>query len=425
MKHLRWGIAGLLFLATLINYIDRQTLSFVAPVLTTEFKMSAPEYAFVVQAFLVAYASGFLISGHLVDRWGAKKSLSIFIISWSLASVSHVLVSSVAGLALCRFWLGISEAGNFPAATRVVSEWFPPKERGIATGIYAMGAMVGAAITPPLVIWMTLRFGWQFAFVATAMLGFLWLLAWLLFYHTPENHPLLSEAELRYISTSAIRETMHLDKRATWKSLLALPTVRGLAAASFLADSVWFFYLFWLPQYLKAYRGLSLAEIGAIAWLPFLMADIGSLAGGLFSSLMVARGCPPIAARSRALLLFMTLISLPSLWIAFSHSTLMIVVMICLVSFGCLGWMVNLSTLINDMFPAERTGSVKGIERTGSALGGILFTYLVGQLFARGTYLPLFIAMSMLHPLATLLLLYGIRSSRVAPPAADRLIAGV
>lgn len=424
MRHVRWGIGGLLFLATLINYIDRQSLAFVAPVLTAELKMSAPQYAFVVQAFLVAYAVGFLVSGRLVDRWGAKKSLAIFVLSWSLASLSHVLIASVAGLVFCRFWLGISEAGNFPAATRVVSEWFPPKERGIATGVYAMGAMVGATITPPFVIWMTLRFGWQLAFVVTASLGFFWLVVWCLFYHAPERHPLLSQTEFLHITSRIESEASAADRQVSRRGLLKIPVVRSLAMASFLADPVWYFYLFWLPQYLKAYRGLSLSEIGAIAWMPFLMADIGSFAGGLLSSLLISRGLSPVQARTRALLVFMSLVSISSLVIAFSQSTVVIVALICLVSFGCLGWMVNLSTLINDIFPIERTGSVKGIERTGSALGGIVFTYFVGQLLGAGGYLTMFLIMSALHPLATFMIVRRVWSHPLPLTATGRLSVG-
>jgi ACS family hexuronate transporter-like MFS transporter len=405
-----------------MNYVDRQTLSFVAPVLTADLQMSAPQYAFVVQAFLIAYAIGFLISGRLVDRWGPKKSLAIFVISWSLASAAHVLARNVVGLAACRFWLGISEAGNFPAATRVVSEWFPPKERGLATGIYAMGAMVGATVTPPLVIWITLNYSWQTAFLATALLGFVWLLLWLLYYHSPAKHPLLSESELWHI-TGPPGPRPAKNNLNKWTDLLKLPAVRGLAAASFLADPVWYFYLFWLPQYLKADRGLSLAEIGVIAWLPFLMADVGSLCGGLLSGFMISWGLNPVESRTYTLLVFMATVSLSSLCIAFSHSTLVIVIMICLVSFGCIGWMVNLSTLINDIFPVERVGSVKGIERTGSAIGGILFTYLIGQSFGVGAYLPLFITMTFLHPLGTAILIYCIRATKLVSPPVTPLVA--
>ena len=382
IRGLRWYIAALLFLASAINYIDRQALSVAAPLLTKELHIDAIQYSNILQTFLIAYAVMYLGSGFLVDRWGTRISLAVFMAWWSASNMLHAFASNALQLGVFRFLLGVGEPGGFMAAIRVASEWFPPKERALVNGLSNAGASVGAIIAAPLMVWLMLRFGWRSAFVITGALGFVWLAAWL-FFNRPPVKP-IEEPTGKDISKAA---------------LLRYPQTWGLLLARFISDPVWWFYLFWLPKYLVEQRGFSLTKMGMLAWLPYLCADLGSIAGGWMSSWLVQRNWPVLGARRAAMLPCAAVMPL-SVVIAFTPSATVALVLICIVTFAHMAWKTNLVTITNDIYPVRVVGSVSGIVAFGSGLGGTLFTNLTGQMVQHFSYTWIFVLMGFLHPAA-------------------------
>src|SRR5262245_3497570 len=277
IRHLRWYIAALLFASTVINYIDRQVLSIVAPVLTKELRISAIEYSNILQAFLIAYTLMYLGSGVLVDRWGTRVSFAVFMTWWSISNVLHAFARSAMQLGFFRLLLGIGEPGNFMGAIKVTSEWYPAREKAIVNGLVNGGAAVGAVISAPLVAWLTVSYGWRAAFVITGIMGLLWLVPWLFYFRTPERHSRITRQELALIREGRMNQAGH---KMGWRELLRYPQTWGLLISRFLSDPVWWFYLFWLPKYLAERRGFTIVEIGMLAWMPYLAADIGSVGGG-------------------------------------------------------------------------------------------------------------------------------------------------
>jgi ACS family hexuronate transporter-like MFS transporter len=380
----RWWIAALLFLATVINYVDRQVLSIVAPVLTKELDITPIEYSNILQAFLIAYTLMYLGSGFLVDRWGTRLSLAVFMVWWSVANMLHALARGAWDLGVCRLLLGIGEPGNFMAAFKAISEWYPAREKALVNGLVQAGASVGAIVAPPLVAYLALSSGWRFAFVFTGLLGFVWLAAWLAIYRHPPRQP----------------EPLAL-KKISWKAALRYRQTWGLLLTRFVSDPVWWFYLFWLPKYLAEARGLTLAQIGLVAWLPYLFADLGSISGGLLSGYLLRRGWPVLRARAGGMLPFALLMP-SSVLIAFTQSTTVALGVICLVTFCHMAWKANLVTVTNDLYPAHIVGSVSGVIAFGSGLGGAAFTNLTGRIVESASYDLVFILMGVLHPLAFL-----------------------
>ena len=410
ISHLRWYVAALLFTSTVINYIDRQTLSVLAPVLTKDLHMTDREYAAILQAFLYAYTVMYVISGILVDRWGTRLALSVFMVWWSASSILHAFARNAWHLGLCRFLLGVGEPRNFMAAFRVVSEWYPPREKAFVNGLVNAGAAVGAVIAPPLVVWLLSLYGWRAAFVVAGLLGFVWLAAWLFFYEVPERSRLIGAAELALIGGGTAAREHH---RTPWKALLTSRTTWALLLPRFLSDPVWWFYLFWLPKYLVEKRGFTMAELGLLGWLPYLSADIGSIGGGLLSGYLVKRGFPVI--RSRFAVMVPCAFLMPvSFAIGMNPPAALTLFLICVVTFAHMGWRANLSTLTNDLFPKEVVGSVSGIIALGTGMGGALFTYLAGRIVESHAYGPLFALMAVLHPAALILVWRLLRASATA-----------
>lgn len=402
---LRWLIASLLFLATVINYIDRQTLSIVAGVLTTELGISNVEYANILTAFLVPYTLMYVVSGWLVDRWGTRLSLAAFMAWWSVANALHSLARGPWSLGAFRFLLGTGESGNFMAAEKAISEWFPAKERAFANGLVNAAAATGAILSPPLIAWVTLRFGWRVAFVATGLLGLVWLAAWLVFYYVPQKHPRISESEIGYILEG--RPDEKTRKRVRYREFLRSRQTWGLLLARVLADPVWWFYLFWLPKYLQDVRHFTLAEVGLFAWMPYLSADFGSLTGGWLSGRLVRRGVPVLGARQRAMIPCAALMPL-GISVSYLPSTSMMAV-ICVVTFCHMAWKTNLMTMTNDVFPLRIVGSAAGVVGLGSGLAGAWSTPAVGRIVDAFSYDAVFWFMGFLHPLATLLVFATVR----------------
>jgi len=400
IRHLRWYIAALIFTSTVINYVDRQTLSVVAPVLTTELNITPVEYGNILQAFLVAYTVMYVVSGMLVDRWGTRVSLAAFVVWWSVSNVLHMAARSAFQLGLFRFLLGVGEPGNYMAAARAISEWYPPRERAFVNGLVNAGSAIGAVIAVPLVTWLTLRHGWRFAFLATGAAGFVWVVFWLLLYRLPERHPYLTEGELRHIREA--QRGRPAAPAVRWADLWKQREVWGLLLARFFSDPVWWFYLFWMPKYLVEQRGFTLAEVGMIAWLPYLTSDLGSLAGGYISGRLL--GGRRTVLEARYLTMLPSVMFMPaSIAIAYTSSSTLVLALICGITFCHQVWKTNLMTMTNDIYPVESVGSVSGIVSLGSGLGGVLFMNLTGRVVEAFSYNWLFVLMGLLHPLA-----YGI-----------------
>ena len=399
VSRVRWYIAALLFLASVINYIDRQTLSVVAPQLTKELHMSALEYSSVLQAFLVAYTLMYLASGFLVDRWGTRLSLAIFMAFWSISNMLHAFARTPFQLGVFRALLGIGEPGNFMAGFKAISEWFPPKERGFVNGLQNGGASVGAIVAAPLVVWLTMRFGWRMSFVITGALGFVWLAGWLLVYRRSPEAP----------RTPGLQTQIRVAPVVNSGKLLRIPQTWGLLFAKFFSDPVWWFYLFWLPKYLVEQRHFSMLQMGMLAWLPYLTADLGAFSGGIASGWLIQRGHTPIQARRLALLPCALIMPL-SVLVPGSSSAIALVV-ISVVTFAHMAWKTNLMTLTNDIYPVGVVGSVSGIIAFGSGIGSTLFTSLTGQVVQHHSYTAIFLLMGVMHPLSYLFVQFLVRDT--------------
>jgi ACS family hexuronate transporter-like MFS transporter len=400
MKNIRWYIAALLFLASVINYIDRQTLSVVAPQLTKELHMSPVQYSNVLQAFLIAYTLMYLGSGFLVDRWGTKISLAVFMAFWSVSNMLHAFVRTPFQLGVCRALLGIGEPGNFMAGFKAISEWFPPKERAFVNGLQNGGASIGAIIAPPLIVWLTIKFDWRMSFVITGAIGMIWLIGWLTIYGVP---PQVAQKPVVFPKTE----------------LLLLPQTWGLLFAKFFSDPVWWFYLFWLPKYLVEQRHFSMVQMGMLAWLPYLTADLGAFGGGIASGWLIKRGFGPVQARKMAMLPCALLMPLSVLVPGSSSAVAM--VLISVVTFAHMAWKTNLMTLTNDIYPVGVLGSVAGIIAFGSGVGSTLFTNLTGQVVQHYSYTAIFVIMGFLHPLSYLIVRYFIKNdSFIGEPIPNR-----
>ena len=398
IPHLRWYIAALLFTATVINYVDRQALSILAPVLTKELQLSPAQYANILLGFQIAYTVMYLGSGVLVDRWGTRKSLAAFMAWWSVSNMLHAFARTALALAGFRVLLGIGEPGNFMAATKATSEWYPPKERAFVNGLANAGAAIGAVIAAPLIVWLYSSLGWRSAFVATGAAGIVWLVFWLWLYRLPQEHPLITHEELEIIGENSNRPTE--NRPVARMGLLQLPQTWGLILSKFLSDPVWWFYLFWLPKYLVEQRGFTMADIGLLAWLPYLTADVGSILGGVFSGWLVRRGRSPLDARKLGMWPFALLMPL-SVLIPFVPTAPALLV-ISIVTFAHMAWKTNQTTVTNDIYPVPVIGSVSGITAFGNGLGGAVFTWITGQVVQHFSYTAIFIIMGFLHPAAYL-----------------------
>ena len=379
----RWWIAVLLFLSVIINYIDRQCLSVLAPVITKELGLTPTGYANILNVFQIAYTLMYVGSGLLVDRWGARVSLAVFMGWWSVANALHVFATSAFSLGVFRFLLGLGEPGNFMAGFRAISECFHKEERALANGLLNAGSSVGAMVAPFLVTWLYLQLSWRGAFVICGALGLLWILPWLLLYRPLEAAP------VRVVASGA------------WRGYLKLPQSWGLFGSRFLSDPVWWFYLFWLPKYLVDARGFTLQEMALVAWMPYLCADLGAMFGGWMSGVLIGRGWNVLAAR-KAVMLPAAMVMPVSLIVGTTTSNILAIAMICIVTFAHMAWKTNLATVTNDLYPTEVVGRVSGVFAFGNGLGGLLFTALTGWLVQYSGYFWVFAFMGVLHPLAFL-----------------------
>ncbi len=383
--HRRWWIALLLFLSVVINYIDRQCLSVLAPVITKELNLSPTGYATILNAFQAAYTVMYIGSGLLVDRWGTRVSLAVFMGWWSVANALHAFATNAFGLGAFRFLLGLGEPGNFMAGFRVISECYAKSERALVNGLLNAGGSVGAMVAPILIAWLYTQLSWRGAFVVCGALGLLWIVPWWFIYRPTYTVPIPEPG----------------TATASWLEFIWRPQSWGLMGSRFLSDPVWWFYLFWLPKYLVDARGFTLKEMAMVAWMPYLSADLGAMFGGWMSGFLIARNWSTLAAR-RAVMLPAALVMPVSLIVANTESTNLALGCICIVTFAHMAWKTNLSTVTNDLYPVHVVGSVSGVFAFGNGLGGLLFTALTGWLVQSSGYFWVFVLMGFLHPLAFL-----------------------
>jgi ACS family hexuronate transporter-like MFS transporter len=382
----RWTICALLFFATTINYIDRQVLGILAPDLQREIGWNEIDYGYIVTAFQAAYALGMVIVGRLLDRFGTKIGFTVALALWSIAAMGHALARSVIGFAVARFSLGLGEAANFPASIKTVAEWFPKKERALATGIFNAGSNVGAIVAPMTVPWIALTWGWQWAFIVTGAIGFFWIIFWWRLYEKPEQQKRLGKEELSYIQS----DPPDPQEKIPWMSLLKHKQVWAFAIAKFMTDPIWWFYLYWVPKYLNTSYGLTLDKIGLPLIIIYLMADVGSVGGGWLSSSLIKRGWSVNKGRKTAMLICAVCVvpivlasQASELWIA--------VALLSLATAAHQGWSANLFTTTSDMFPRKSIGSVVGLGGMAGAIGGMLIATLAGFILQlTGSYMVLF-----------------------------------
>jgi ACS family hexuronate transporter-like MFS transporter len=383
----RWVICALLFLATTVNYIDRQVLGILAPELKREIGWSEVEYGYIVTSFQAAYATGLLVSGRVLDVVGTRTGYAFALIFWSFAAMAHALARTPFGFGAARFALGLGESGNFPAAIKSVAEWFPRRERAFATGIFNAGTNVGAVIAPAIVPWIALTWNWQMAFIITGAIGFGWLFLWLTLYGPPEGHPRVSAAELAYIRSDAEEPSV----RVPWLGLLAHREAWAFAIGKFLTDPIWWFYLYWLPKFFNETHGLSLSQLGPPLITIYLVADVGSIGGGWLSSTLISRGFSVNAARKTAMLVCALCVT-PIVFASQVTSMWGAVALISLAAAAHQGWSANIFTLSSDLFPRKAVGSVVGFGGMAGSIGGMLIATATGYILEwTGTYHAVFL----------------------------------
>ena len=388
----RWTICALLFAVTTINYMDRQVLSILAPTLQRELGWSESQYAFIVYSFTSIYACGFLGAGWWLDRVGVRRGFATAVVVWSLAAIGHALARTTAAFSVARGFLGLGESANFPGAIKSVGEWFPKEERALATGIFNAGTNTGAILTPLVVPWIALTWGWRWAFVLVGSLGFLWLLVWLALY------PKKGSGEWGVVRDGAPDSTpphSPLPSRAPWLSLLAHRQTWAIIAGKFLADPVWWFYLYWLPKFLDTTYGIKLAHVALPLITVYVIADVGSIGGGWLSSSLLKRGLSVNRARKTAMLL-MALAIVPTAFAPRAGSMWVAVFIVALAAAAHQGWSANVYTLASDMFPPSAVASVSGIGGFAGAMGGVLFQLLTGLILdaTGGNYGSIFLICS-------------------------------
>lgn len=395
---LRWVLAVLLLLVSVMNYVDRQTLSILARTIQTDLGINDAGYAQVVLAFQLTYAVMYLLSGRVLDAIGTRLGLFCFIVWWSVANFLTGFASGVVSLAFYRSLLGIGEPGGYTASAKAVAEWFPVREKGMAVGLYTMGGTLGAAIAGPMVAFITVRYGWQMAFFVTGVLGLGLALLWVLLYRKPSEHPYLSAAEKNFLTQeNVLGEKSIQARRLTWKELSKLKPMWLILVARMITDPLWYFYLFWFPKYLQDARGFTLQDIGATIWIVFVAADLGSLLGGWLSGKFLQRGLPPINARLRIMAGAATLLAFSCL-LPLTPGQRWPIVLASVFAFAHMAWLTCITCFSVDIFPAGIVGSAHGAIGAGSAFGGLLSTAAVGWLVTHFSYNPTFFVMSLLHP---------------------------
>ena len=382
----RWRVVALLFFATTINYIDRQVLGILAPELQELFNWSESDYGFIIMAFQAAYAIGLITMGGILDRIGTRTGYVIAMAVWSLAGMLHAAARSVISFASVRFILGLGQAANFPAAVKSVAEWFPKRERALATGLFNAGSNVGAILTPLIIPVIALKWGWQWAFIGTGAVGLIWLFFWIPFYQRPELNKRLKKAEKDYI----LENEKEVTDKIPWVKIIPHRQTIGICLARFVTDPIWWFFLYWLPKFLYSNYGIDLSNIGPPLIIIYLFSIGGSVFGGWLSSVFISKGKSPVAARKLAIFL-LALLVIPIFYASKTSSIQLAVILISLAAFAHQGYAANIFTIVSDIYPKNAVGSVTGLAGFSGAIGGLLFSGAAGLILEyTGSYYALF-----------------------------------
>ena len=394
VTRVRWTVVALLFGATTVNYIDRQVLGILAPTLTRELGWRETDYARIVSWFSVAYGFGMLGMGRFMDRIGVRVGLSVAVGLWSLASMGHALVRTVGGFGVARALLGVGESGNFPASVKTVAEWFPKRERALATGIFNAGSNVGVILAALLVPWIALALGWRWAFIATGALDLVWLVAWLTLYRDPGRHPRVSPAELAWMRSDPVEPAGTVP----WRSLLGRRQTWAFIVGKAMTDPVWLFYLFWLPKFLDASFGVRLAGLAAPLVVIYVAADVGSVTGGWISGALIKRGWSVNLGRKTALLVA-ALAIVPTIFAPAAGRMWVAVSIVGVAAAAHQWWSANLFTTVSDMFPRHAVASVVGIGGFAGMFSAFAFQRLTGALLEAtgGSYAPIFAVLGLAY----------------------------
>jgi MFS transporter, ACS family, hexuronate transporter len=399
-SYFRWVICGLLFFATVISYVDRGVIGYLESFLEKEIGWNSIQYGWMTSAFQFAYAIGMLLAGGLTDRLGTRKGFAVAITLWSLAAMLPSMAHSALAFGVALFFLGLGEAANFPACIKTVAEWFPKKERALATGLFNSGANIGNIAVPLLVPFLTLTFDWRTAFVVTGGLGLVWLAFWLRLYRKPEEHPNVSAAELAHIQSDAVEKI----ERVPWARVFPRKETWAFAIGKFLTDPIWWFYLFWLPRYLQGTFHLNLKQSQTPVMMIYAVSCMGSIGGGWISSTLLKRGVGTNVAR-KVTMLVCALAVVPVLYAPFAHNLWVVVGLVGIATAAHQGWSANLFTIPSDVFPKAAVGSVVGIGGFGGAVGGILVQLSTGYIVAwTKSYVPLFFVACSAYLLALLII---------------------
>jgi ACS family hexuronate transporter-like MFS transporter len=399
----RWLICGLLFTATAINYVDRQIIGLLKPTLQLEYGWTESSFGDVIFWFQAAYALGYLASGRLIDAIGARLGYAAVVAFWTLAHVAHALVGSLGGFIAVRFALGLGESGNFPAGLKAVAEWFPQRERAFATGIFTAGSNIGAIVTPLIVPFITLHWGWRGAFVITGAFSVVWLAAWLKIYRPPQEHPRVTPAELALITENGDVRPPLPGAALGWRQLLQVRETWAYTIARFLIDPIWWMFLFWLPDFFSKRYGLDLAHFGPPLVVVYLISDVGSVAGGWMSSRMLKSGVSLNKSRKLTLLIA-SLMVMPVMFAMYADHLWLAVAIVGLATAGHQAFSVNLYTFPSDVFPRQAVATVVGIGGTAGAVGGMLMSKYAGWVLdSVGSYTPIFIVAGTAYLLALLM----------------------
>lgn len=405
--NVRWTVVALIFFATTVNYIDRQVIGLLKPYIQEDLGWTEADYGYIVTAFQVAYGIGMLLGGRMLDRLGSKLGYSIAIIVWSLGAMLHAAVKSVTGFGAARAVLGLGEAGNFPAAVKVIAEWFPKRDRAFATGVFNSGTTIGAIIAPIIVTAITLEWGWRWAFIITGLLGFVWVIAWWLIYKAPHKNKKVNATELAYIQEEEKQEETETDaptSEITWRELFRHRQTYAILFSRFVTDWVWWFFLFWTPDFLNKTQGVDLKATVLPLIIIYTMSSIGGIYGGHVSSQFIRFGRSIDFARKTTILLFALLV-LPLNAIPYIENMWIVVLIIGLATSTHQAWASNIFTIVSDVYPKQVVASMTGISSVGGAVGGALASSFVGLILEwTGSYATIFMIASTMYILAWLIL---------------------
>lgn len=403
----RWKILALLFFATTINYIDRQVIGILKPFIANDLGWGEADYGYIVTSFQIAYAIGLVTTGRFLDKYGTRIGYLWAIVVWSISGMAHAAACGVVSFATARFALGLGESANFPAAVKGVSEWFPKKERAFATGLFNSGSTIGAITTPLIVTGITLTLGWRWAFIITGFLGFIWIFFWLALYQVPEKHPKISKEELNYINQDD-KDTGSGNK-IKWIKLLKYRQTIAICSTRFLSDWVWWFFLFWIPDYLNKSFGIDLREVVLPLIIIYVVSSVGGIGGGWLSSKFIRSGKSIDFARKNTILIC-ALVVLPVMLVSQTHNLWVAVVLIAMAAAGHQGWASNIFTIVSDIYPKKAVGTMVGLSGFAGAVGGALSASFVGLILERtGSYFLIFLAASSVYMVNWLILKLSIK----------------